>query len=186
MNSEMYEIFADYFSNPTLVKAKVDPNSNNSVYYAHVRSQTRSGYRYLIVITEPSEYPIGTQMKLVDLEWLSLQTREVPEPIPNVPTIMYDIKQTSPLAGLHVQAVKRSENSTTYYPTTVDTTVQGHGEKYIPSAVETGVNPDGVPVVITMIVTNNEPYQYQERGTLASCLETYQTIVTLQNSVNAM
>lgn len=180
MNSEMYTIFAEYFSNPTLVKVKADSQTGNSVYYAHIRSQTRSGYRYLIVITEPSEYPLGSQMRMVDLEWLSLQTREVPEPIPNVPTVMYDIPRSSPLAALHVQAVKRGKDSTTYIPVSPNSEVQGHGSKYQPSNVETGVDPRAFPVVVTMIVTNDEPYQYQERGTVASCLETYQTIVTLR------
>ena len=180
MNSEMYEIFADYFSNPTLVKAKVDPNSGNSIYYAHIRSQTRSGYRYLVLITEPSEYRLGTRMQMADLEWISLQTREVPEPIANVPTVMYDIKRTSPLAALHVQATNRGREATTYLPTTANNEVKGHGSKYQPSAVETGVDPRLFPVTVTMIITNDEPYQYQERGTMASCLETYQTIVTIR------
>jgi len=180
MNSEMYEIFADYFSNPTLVKAKVDPNSGNSIYYAHIRSQTRSGYRYLVVITEPSEYRLGTRMQMADLEWISLQTREVPEPIANVPTVMYDIKRTSPLAALHVQATKRGREATTYLPTSANNEVKGHGSKYQPSATEAGVDPRLFPVTVTMIITNDEPYQYQERGTMASCLETYQTIVTIR------
>lgn len=180
MNSEMYEIFADYFSNPKLVKAKVDPQTGNSIYYAHIRSQTRSGYRYLVVITEPSEYQLGTRINLVDLEWISLQTREVPQPIPNVPTVMYDIKRNSPLAALHVQAVNRAKESTTYLPTTANNDVQGHGSKYQPSAVDPGVDPGLFPVTVTMLVTNDEPYQYQERGTMASCLETYQTIVTIR------
>jgi hypothetical protein len=179
MNSEMYDIFADYFSNPVLVKAKADPRSGNSVYYAHIRSQVRSGYRYLIVITEPSDYPLGTRMNLADLEWISLQTREVAEQIPNVPTVMYDVKRNSPLAALHVRAVKRSRETTTYVPVSSDTTVHGHGQKYQPSAVTTGVDPSLFPVLVTMIVTNDEPYQYQENGTMANCLETYQTIVTM-------
>lgn len=180
MNSEMYQIFAQYFSNPVLVKAKADPETGNSIYYAHVRSQTRSGYRYLVVITEPSEYPLGSRMNLADLEWLSLQTREVPEPIPNVPTIMYDINRRSPLAALHVEAVNRTKQATTYLPTNPNNEVQGHGSKYQPSSVDTGVDPDLFPVMVTMIVTNDEPMQYQPRGTLASCLETYQTIVTIR------
>lgn len=182
MNSEMYQIFSEYFSNPVLVKAKADPQTGNSVYYAHIRSQIRSGYRYLVVITEPSEYPLGSRMNLADLEWLSLQTREVPEPIPNVPTVMYDVKQTSPLAALHVEAVNRTNEATTYIPTNPDNDIKGHGTKYQPSSVNTGVDPDLFPIVVTMIVTNDEPMQYQPKGTLASCLETFQTIVTIRHN----
>ena len=75
----VHDMFTSYFGNPSLTKIKDD--NNCSVYAAKVNLQLRE-YRYLLITCEKDNFTIGTNFKLEDLRWISLQTRSLKYELP--------------------------------------------------------------------------------------------------------
>ncbi len=146
----VYDIFVSYFGNPELTKIK-DEN-NCSVYAAKVNLYLRE-HRYLMITCEPDNLIIGTTFKLEDLRWSSLQTRSLDYELAcNVFTYM---PQNKPPFTSRLFLSERGEKMTTY--TSRD-----------------------YKISLCLLHTENTRYQYPNLSTIASALETFQTIVQIE------
>lgn len=146
--NEVFEYFVEYFNNPVMIKIK---NVNDfSMYCVKIYALLGNAYRYLIALTERDFEEIGFEKHLKEIEWVSLQTRTLQEKH-NVSTHSYpkNLKQLND--KINVQT--RTEDASTY-----------KAEK--------------LPLIITLLNTRkNNTYQYSPIGTIASALETFQTII---------
>ena len=152
----IYEMFTDYFNNPTLIKSKDD--GNHSMYLCKLYCLLNRECRYIIVFTEKdSSYP-GTMEELRNLKWVSLQTRTLPDNYENSVDIVhgYEPKNTGPLMAL-IEKVSVNEKVSTY-----------HCKE--------------LPLVITLLHTKkNTADAYHMTGRIVKALETFQTIITFKN-----
>jgi hypothetical protein len=69
----VYRAFLLYFGNPVCTKINTE-NDQQSTYVVRVYSMLAEA-RYLVLITYQDFKPKGTTRKLVDLPWISFQTR---------------------------------------------------------------------------------------------------------------
>ena len=148
VKSNVYNAFVAYYKNPTMTKIK-DVGSY-SMYMVKVYSMIGNAYRYLIVFLEKNEEEKGSTKLLEDCDWVSLQTRTL-EDYHELPVIRYDINKTLPL---NQKIVRKT-----------------HDEKLSTYEAE------NFPLMISLLHTNKNMYQYQPSGTIISALETFQTIV---------
>lgn len=73
---QLYNLLNIYFDEPSVQKTKNDENSGTSVYMTRFNSLLASPeQRFLVVITEMDNSPIGTVVPLSEMKWKSLQTR---------------------------------------------------------------------------------------------------------------
>ena len=146
----VYDIFVSYFGNPKLTKIK--DNEHHSVYAIKVNVQLRES-RYLLVMCERDGFTIGTEFNLADLRWVSLQTRSLNQDIPcNVFNYM---PQKKPPFTSRIFLSDRGEKMSTYT-----------SREY--------------KISLCMLHTENTKFQYPNISTLASALETFQTIIKIE------
>ena len=77
LQSNMNRIFNEYFSSLTFYKIK--DKDANSLYYSRVKSQTMSGYNYVILTVKLDNNVPGTKRRIQQLDWDNIQTRELKE-----------------------------------------------------------------------------------------------------------
>lgn len=147
--NHVYESFYEYYQNPILTKIK---NVNKfSVYMTKIHSLLGNAYRYLILFVPEDVNNTGTEKRMNDLEWFSLQTRTL-EDQHNLKSHSYHVRLT-PHLGQKINIQTRDENKSIYT-----------AEKF--------------PLMVTLLHTRkNNSYQYQSIGTIVSALETFQTII---------
>ena len=146
----IHDMFTSYFGNPSLTKIKDD--NNCSVYAAKVNLQLRE-YRYLLITCEKDNFTIGTNFKLEDLRWISLQTRSLKYELPcDVFTYLPNKK----------------------YPFTSRLFLKERGEKM------TTYTSRDFKISLCLLHTENTKYQYPNLTTIAAALETFQTIVQIE------
>lgn len=75
LNAATNELFNEYFSSLTFHKIK--ENGEYSLYYSRVVTQTMSGYKYVIATVNRDTNIPGTKKKIKNLDWVTLQTREL-------------------------------------------------------------------------------------------------------------
>jgi len=148
-HDNIYKLIYNYFDNPILYKIK-DVDSY-SLYSVKIHSLLGTEYRYIIATVEKDKNPLGTGFKLSDIEWKAFQTRTLTEEY-KVPSITYNIKKQSPYTDI-ISVIKRTNQSTEY-------------------------KARSFPMIITLLHKNNIEYEYQDKGTIISALETYRTIIT--------
>ena len=149
----IYESFCDYFGNPILTKIK-DVESF-SVYMSRIYTMIGNSYRYLILFIKKDINRVGFTQSMKTAEWISLQTRTL-EDIHDLKPHKYQAKITGELSQ-KVNIKSRDEKQSVY-----------ESEKF--------------KLFITLLHTRkNFTYQYQNTGTIISCLETYQTIINFSN-----
>lgn len=145
----VYEAFCEYFGYPIMTKVK-DVHMY-SVYMVKIHAMLGNATRYLILFLHKDDEDVKTKKSMKDCEWVSLQTRTL-EDQHNIPTHVYRAKR-HPQMIQKISIKTRDEKKSTY-------TV----EKF--------------PLEITLLHTRkNHSYQYNPSGTIASALETFQTIV---------
>jgi len=151
----VYKMFSDYFNDPMMTKMK-DEN-NLSMYVSRLYCLLNRECRYVIVFTNETENSIGTLSNLSTLEWVSLQTRTLPENFEN----FHDIKSSH---GYHpslqgqlntkIKRTKATKEASTY-------------------------ECDELSIIVTLLHTEkNTKEVYQNNGTVIHALETFQTIIT--------
>ena len=152
--NNIYEAFTEYFGNPVLTKIKnVD---NYSVYMTRIHSMLGNSFRYLILFVERDVDMFKTTKNMIDIEWISLQTRTLED--------WHDLKQ-------HTYNVRNMP------PLTQKITIKTHNEK------QSTYDAESFPLVITLLHTRkNNSFQYQPSGTIVSALETFQTIINFRES----
>ncbi len=148
----VYPIFVEYFNNPLMSKLKdVD---NYSVYICKIHALLGIEYRYLFVFVYPDNIPLGTQINLSKLYWVSLQTRSLQEEhtLQSHSYIPRRLKQMD--RKIHIE-----------YKDT---------EQYI-------YNVEQLPLVVTLLPKTKNYMEYNDHGSLISAIETYQTIISFKN-----
>jgi len=142
-----------YFNHPTLTKTKnVD---KHSVYMVKTYCLLSNECRYIIALVTEDNIPIGTNKKLSDLNWVSLQTRTL-EDKHNIHSHSYNPKMEGPLVSPIVRN-NIGKDMSTYSCETFPIEVHLlHKKKDVQS-------------------------EYQPNGNLISAIETFQTIITFIN-----
>ena len=148
--SKVYGLFSSYFGNPRL--SKIESQDNCSVYAAKVDLQLREN-RYLIVSTAKDSYPKGSQFKLGEIKWTTLQTRNIPRELDCL-KFSYNPSRKAPFDS-RVFLKERKETMTTY------------------------TNKD-YNFTMCLLHTDNSKFQYPDLGIIASALETYNAIVKIE------
>jgi hypothetical protein len=150
VNDNIYTMFTNYFNNPIMTKIKNE--DKYSMYYTKSYCLLSKECRYIIVITDMDDYPLGTENQMKNLKWISLQTRTLFE--------QYDIKSHgyTPIAQgpllAHIYKEKKDEYATTYIC-------------------------KDLPLVVTLLHTERKNADsYQAKGTIIAALETWETIIT--------
>jgi hypothetical protein len=147
------EMYSDYFENPVLTKTR---NSDvTSVYMVGIQSGFVIDKKYLIAITDRDDSSIGTKKRLIDIPWLSLQTRMIKDSV-NCGVYSYSVKKIAPFTDRIVKTTAH-EGGTDYYH-----------DKY-PNTI------------ITLLNTESNVYPYPSTGTITKALETYKTVVVITN-----
>lgn len=146
---EMYTEFVHYFNDPVMTKIK-DVNGF-SMYMTKTYCLLSTECRYIISFILEDGMPTGSQEKLSNLKWTSLQTRTLSDKY-SLPSHAYQPKRNgklnTPITRVNV------ENETSIYKS----------EKY--------------PITVTLLHTKNNNSNYQNNGNIVSAIETYQTIIT--------
>ena len=147
---KVYNLIVSYFGNPTLTKIK---DENNCSIYASKVNLLLKETRYLLVSAIKDHHRIGVQFKLSDIKWGMLQTRTTSEEM-NCTNFTYMPSGKAPF-DTRLFLDERRENLTTY-----------KSKDY--------------PISLCLLHTSDSKYEYPDLGTLASALETYQTILKIE------
>lgn len=148
----IYESLCDYFNNPMFKKIK--DVENFSMYMVRIYTMIGNSYRYLILFTLKDTNKIGNLKEMKNIEWISLQTRTL-EDVHDLKPYKY-IPTTNSELSQKVNIKTRDEKQSVY-----------ECEKF--------------NLIITLLHTRkNFTYQYQNTGTIISCLETYQTLINFK------
>ena len=156
VNEDIYEMFTNYFNNPIMIKTKNE--EQYSVYVCKLYCLLNKECRYIIVFTKIDTNPIGVELPLKLLEWVSLQTRTLPsDEYNNIKSHGYIPKEMGPLLA-KINRVKITDEASTY-------------------------KCDDYPIIITLLHTRSKTsLTYQNRGTVIAALETWETIVTFNEN----
>ena len=147
---EAYQLFVNYFNNPTLSKIK---NENNYTLYGAKIGLLLRDNRYLLVSSPQDNHPVGTQFKLEDIKWNMLQTRTLTEEY-NCNSFSYNPTKKYPY-NTRIFLDKRYDKMSTYKCKEFNLTV-------------------------CMLHTDNTKYQYPDIGYLAGALETYNSLFKIE------
>lgn len=150
VHAQIYEEFSKYFNHPKMTK--INDDNGYSVYMTKTYCLLSTECRYIVAIIPKDSVPVGATEKLIELPWVSLQTRTLPINH-KIPSHSYTPTRAGFLNKVIDRTVKQ-ENSSTY------------------SCAE-------LPITITLLYPRNNSTEYQNKGTIPAALETYQTIITL-------
>jgi hypothetical protein len=149
ITERIYTMITEYFDNPLMIKTKdID---KNSMYICKITCFLSTELRYIICFVEKDMSPIGNQVYLSNLKWVSLQTRSMTENY-SVKEHSYNPKKEGHCTS-QIKRVKMSDEAFTYECSN------------FPS------------LIITLIPTKTKK-TYNESGTIIAALETYSTILT--------
>lgn len=146
----MYAAFDTYFNHPTMVKIK-DVNVY-SMYMSKTYCLLTNECRYIIAFIQKDSNPIKTQERFSDLKWVSLQTRTLKEQH-TLPPHGYQPHSKGPL-NVAITRIKVTEAESTY-------------------------SCDKLPLKCTLLHTKPGKREYNDNGNIIAALETYQTILVL-------
>jgi hypothetical protein len=150
---DIYSVFAKYFENPMMTKLK--DMDRFSMYYARNTAILGSTFRYLIAVVPKNGVPFGTNERLNNLNWVSLQTRTLEDKY-NVQTYSYTPTISEPLNQL-INMVSQDEQMTIY----------SCSKMY--------------KIEISLVHTRkNNVFQYPPTGNICAALETYQTVINFK------
>jgi len=148
----IYALFTEYFGNPLMTKLKnVD---QYSVYICKIHALLGIEYRYMILFVHQDKIPLGTQIPMGKLSWISLQTRALQEEH----QIPYHSYRPRRLSGLEqkIHLVHKDPQQYVY-----------HAEQ--------------LPLIITLLPKTRNTMEYNDHGTLVVAIETYQTIISFKS-----
>jgi|UniRef100_A0A6C0E0L5 hypothetical protein len=151
----IYDLFTNYFNNPTMRKFKNQGKS--SLYACKIYCLLNKESRYLIVVTNIDGNNIGTVEELRTIKWVALQTRSLSEKL-NVDVHGYTAVAEGPLTAI-INRIDVSKSASTY-------------------------NCVNLPIIITLLHTEKKDANtYQQKGTVIAAIETYETIITFSNKI---
>ena len=152
----IHEKFNEYYQSPTLLKIK-DVN-NFSMYMNKLYCLLSKECRYIVAFVDIDPNPIGFETKLIDLNWVSFQTRTI---------------DSSEYTGFKFkyhsyEAVGRGE----LLAEIVRTEITDEASIY---------RCEKLNLIVTLLHTEkNTKEVYQPSGNVISALETFQTIITFE------
>jgi hypothetical protein len=148
-----YEVIDNYFESPIL--EKIQNSENKSIYMAKIKTLLASPeQRYIIAITDLDLYKIGKKLPLNNISWKSFQTRCLANLDKNIVTHSYSSKNI-PEYTLKLSLMNRYEDHTDYSLDEYNS------------------------LTITLVHKNKNLYEYPSSGNLASCLETYKSVIVI-------
>lgn len=151
----VYPMFIKYFNNPTLKKVK--DTDKHSMYVCKLYCLLNRDCRYIIAFTDKNDAKPGTLEELKTVNWVSLQTRTLPDNYEDVEiTHGYQAVADGPLMAI-INRTNITDKASTYMC-------------------------EDIPITITLLHTDkNTKDSYQAKGTVIHALETFQTIITFVN-----
>ena len=155
----LYELIDSYFDHPILEKTRDDVMNSISIYMCRISTLLGGAdQRYLVVTSEIDSHPIGTRLRLSNMIWKSFQTRTIPQYLTKIPKHSYTPKTDSEYLKPIVMT-NRYEDHTDYRFDGVD----GYSR-----------------MTVTLLHKTKNLYEYAERGTLATALETFKALVLIK------
>lgn len=148
----MFKHFTEYFDNPVMIKIK-DVNGY-SMYMRKTHCLLSKECRYLIAFVKEDQMPPKSQERLVDLDWVSFQTRTLPDQH-DIPSHAYHPRADGPLSA-KIERTSKTDDSSTY--TCKD-----------------------LPINVVLLNTKKGVNDYQNQGSVIAALETYNTIICVTN-----
>jgi hypothetical protein len=151
-SKNLYDLIDSYFESPILEKTQ--NQNNSSIYMCKIKTLLASpDQRYIVATTQLDNNPLGMKLPLSNIIWKSFQTRSLSNVSINLPLHKYSPKNESSYT-IPVSIIKRFEDHTDYLINNFNSTV-------------------------TLLHKNKNVYEYPSNGNLASCIETYRTIIVL-------
>ena len=154
--NNIYKNLIDYYNNPVFVKINDTPknkyNNSYSIYYCKVGCMLCIDDRYLIVMVNNDDMPVGNNERLSSLKWVSFQTRTLE-------------------SNLKLKAVDITVKPNKFVNTTVELSEVLKNEnvnKYIYYYNFLKIE----------LLSTDEDIVYSEKGTIKSCLESYNCILS--------
>lgn len=145
----VYGAFSDFFNNPRMTKLK--NTEDYSVYMSKSYCLLNKDCRYLVAFVPLNLMPIKHSEDLLNLEWVSFQTRTLPDKHDLAPHL-YNAKRGG-LLDAHIERIDTTDSASTY-------------------------TCDKLGLVITLLHTKEGLNQYAPTGSVITALETYQTVIT--------
>jgi len=157
----IYARLIQYFQDPVLYKTSKDYAESKQpldVYAVRVESMLLKDRRFLIAMVpvDPA-VPVGTGQRLSTLRWRVFQARSLIEEDPHLdplPVMQYEV-QRELLQDISLHREDMNDDLTTYR-----------------------VHPP-LPIKVHLLHKKKGPYEYSAEGSLLAAVETYQTLVCL-------
>jgi len=151
-SKNFYELIDNYFESPIL--EKIQDQNNTSIYMCKIKTLLASPEQmYLVAITSLDKNQVGLKLPLSNINWKSFQTRAFSKFEKNIVTHKYSPKNMSEYT-IPVSLVERYEDHTDY-------------------------SIENYRATVTLLHKNKNIYEYPSSGNLASCLETYKTVIVI-------
>lgn len=149
---KMYKAFTHFFNDPLMTKIKdVD---KYSMYMVKNYCLLSKECRYIVCLILSDINPVGFKQSLDNMRWISFQTRTL-SLYNELDSHLYTPSRGG-LLDYEIYRINKDNISSTY-------------------------NCDRFPFTITLLHTKNDINEYSNKGTIITALETYQTIITLNN-----
>lgn len=146
----VYNLITEYYDNPKLTKIKdID---NFSIYMAKIDYLLYNEHRYIIAFMIKNNFQIGTLVDLDDIKWHSFQTRSITDDH-KIMTFQHIPKKLSKFQ-LRIELTSRDEKQSVYKCINLPN------------------------ITLTLLHKGNSKYEFTDKGTLISALETWRTIIT--------
>lgn len=145
----VYKYFVDYFNNPTMTKIK--NTLNLTMYLTKIECLLSNEFRYLIILIDEDNLPIGAQKLMSNLSWKSLQTRTLTENH-TLPIHKYNPTNNTPLNKI-IYRTNITDDFSTYECKQLSLTIT--------------------------LLHKRDKNEYRAHGSVTNAIETYQTIITI-------
>ena len=159
----VYGRLIQYFQDPVLYKTSKEYTESRQpldVYAVRVESMLLKDRRFLIaMVPVDASVPVGTGRRMSTLRWRVLQARSLMEEDPHLdplPVMQYEVNREL-LQDITLQREDMNDDVTTYR-----------------------VEPP-LPIKIHLLHKKKGPYEYSAEGNLLAAVETYQTLVCMDD-----
>lgn len=150
VHRQFMNMLNSYYDQPNLQKVK--EQDGTSVYMCRISSLLLKEHRYLVAMASSDTNPMGHIMPLSDITWKYFQARALEgDEYSGILQHTYVTKREMDWPVIKVKSTKE-------YSVFVD-------------------DKGCFPVEITLLHTSDDEYEYPSRGSFASCLETFQTMM---------
>ncbi len=149
------DLIDSYYDYPILEKIKNEKGV--SIYMCKVKTLLGGiEQRYLIAICKQDQIPLHTKIKLSNLSWINFQART--------------LKEDQGVSTYHSYTPKTTSDY--YIPVLMKQRFEDHTDYTLS---------DYPHVTVTLLHKNKNLYYYPDKGHIAACFETFQTVLTISN-----